>query len=162
MMLSDGNRPGRSEAEERVAVSTARLRARGRDAALLLLDPMFTSEGILEPGDGFLAGLGDAARSAGALVLADEVQSGFGRCGPEMWAFARGGLVPDIVTLGKPMGNGYPVAAVMTRSDVAASLGRGREYFSTFAGSPVAAVAALTVLDVLQDNRDPASSRAVG
>jgi 4-aminobutyrate aminotransferase-like enzyme/Ser/Thr protein kinase RdoA (MazF antagonist) len=160
--LPDGKHPGGPEATARVEAAAARLRARGPEPALLLLDPMFTSEGILEPGAGFLAELGSAARAAGALVLADEVQSGFGRSGPSFWAFARGGLSPDIVTLGKPMGNGYPVAAVLTRSELASTMARSREYFSTFAGGPVAAVAALTVLDVLQDNGIPRRAEQVG
>jgi 4-aminobutyrate aminotransferase-like enzyme len=75
--------------------------------------------------------LAESARRAGALVLADEVQSGFGRSGPLLWSFARTGNAPDLVTLGKPMGNGYPVAAVLTRSDIAAALSASREYFST-------------------------------
>jgi 4-aminobutyrate aminotransferase-like enzyme len=86
-------------------------------------------------------------------VLADEVQAGFGRVGPSMWAFVEGGLRPDIVTLGKPMGNGHPVAAVVTRSDVIAPIARRYAYFSTFAGSPVSAVAALATLDVIAARR---------
>jgi 4-aminobutyrate aminotransferase-like enzyme len=144
-----------------VRAGVQRLAARGHSPALLLVDPMFTSEGIIEPADGFLTALGDSARAAGALVLADEVQSGFGRCG-QMWSFAREGLVPDLVTLGKPMGNGYPVSAVLTRSDIAASLGPGVQYFSTFAGGPVAAAAALAVLDVLQDRAIPAQAILTG
>ena len=82
-----------------------------------------------------------AARDAGALVVADEVQAGFGRTGDHLWSFVGAGLVPDVVTLGKPMGNGYPIAAVVTRSSYVEALGGEAEFFSTFAGSPVAAVA---------------------
>ncbi len=160
--LADGSPATAAGARDGVERAVARLSERGHRPALLLMDPMFTSEGILEPGPEVLPALGAAARAGGALVLADEVQSGFGRTGPGLWSFARAGLRPDIVTLGKPMGNGFPVAAVLTRSDVAASLSVDREYFSTFAGSPVAAAAALTVLDVLQDNRIPESAVRVG
>ena len=97
--------------------------------------------------------LGAAARDAGALVVADEVQAGFGRTGDHLWSFVGSGLVPDVVTLGKPMGNGYPIAAVVTRSGYVEALGDEAEFFSTFAGSPVAAVAALAVLDVIDDGR---------
>ena len=158
----DGRRPGATEAATRVAGAASELSARGHRAALLLVDPMFTSEGILEGAPEFMRELGDAARAAGALVLADEVQSGFGRSGPQLWSFARTGLVPDVVTLGKPMGNGYPVAAVLTRSDIAAAMSGSREYFSTFAGGPVPAIAALTVLDVLQDSRIPERAMVTG
>ena len=160
--LSDGEHPDAAEARQRVDAAVDRLQGRGHGPALLLVDPMFTSEGILEPGEGFLAELGDAARGRGALVLADEVQSGFGRCGPDLWACVQQGLRPDVVTLGKPMGNGYPVAAVLTRRDIADVMAREREYFSTFAGGPVAAMAALTVLDVLQDSRIPQSAVRIG
>lgn len=154
--------PGRADAVERVERAAHELRARGHRPAMLLADPLFTSSGILDAQPGFTAGLADAAHDAGALVLADEVQSGFGRTGPQLWAFALGGLVPDIVTLGKPMGNGHPVAAVVTRREVAASLGERQEFFSTFAGSPVSAIAALTTLDVIEDRRLPAKAVANG
>ena len=105
-----------------------------------------------------------AARDAGALFVADEVQSGYGRTG-EMWGFSRWGVVPDIVTLGKPMGNGHPVAAVITRSDIVDRFGADTTFFSTFGGNPVACAAALAVLDVLEDEdwcRPPSSAMSCG
>ena len=95
-------------------------------------------------------------------MLADEVQSGFGRTGPSMWAFVDSGLRPDLVTLGKPMGNGHPVAAVITRREIAEAMAERYEYFSTFAGSPVSAVAALATLDVLEDRRLPQRAVTTG
>jgi 4-aminobutyrate aminotransferase-like enzyme len=93
----------------------------------------------------------EQTRAAGGLFVADEVQAGHGRLGGELWAFARYGLAPDVVTLGKPMGNGYPVAAVVARGELVQRLAEQTSVFSTFGGNPVAAQAALAVLDVLED-----------
>jgi 4-aminobutyrate aminotransferase-like enzyme len=90
---------------------------------------------------------------AGALWIADEVQGGHGRTGEAMWSFQRLGIEPDIVTLGKPMGNGHPVAAVITRRELLEGLADETVIFSTFGGNPVSAAAALAVLDVLEDER---------
>ena len=91
--------------------------------------------------------------AAGGLWIADEVQAGHGRTGDALWCFERFGVVPDFVTLGKPMGNGHPVAAVITRSDIVAQLVGHTTLFSTFGGNPVSAAAALAVLDVIEDER---------
>jgi 4-aminobutyrate aminotransferase-like enzyme len=90
---------------------------------------------------------------AGGLFVADEVQAGHGRTGEHLWSFVRYGITPDIVTLGKPMGNGYPVAALITRRDLVDRLAETTRFFSTFGGNPVAAQAALAVLDVIEDER---------
>jgi 4-aminobutyrate aminotransferase-like enzyme len=100
--------------------------------------------------------------AAGGLYVADEVQAGHGRLGPELWSFARHGIAPDVVTLGKPMGNGYPVAAVVTRRELAERFPYAGRTFSTFGGNPVAASAALAVLDLLEDERLPERAAAVG
>ncbi len=92
-------------------------------------------------------------REEGALCLADEVQVGFGRVGPDMWAFKLQNIVPDIVTLGKPIANGHPMAAVVTKSSIAKSFVTGMEYFNTFAASPVSSAIGLAVLDVISDER---------
>jgi 4-aminobutyrate aminotransferase-like enzyme len=94
-----------------------------------------------------------ATRDAGGLVVADEVQAGHGRTGTHLWSFAQYGIAPDVVTLGKPMGNGYPVAAVIARQELFDRLKEETEVFSTFGGNPVAARAALAVLDVIEDER---------
>ncbi|MGB8859515.1 MAG: aminotransferase class III-fold pyridoxal phosphate-dependent enzyme [Ilumatobacteraceae bacterium] len=100
--------------------------------------------------DGYLAAAFGHARAAGALCIADEVQVGFGRVGNAMWAFEEQGVVPDIVTLGKPMGNGHPLGAVVTTPEVAAAFANGMEWFNTFGGNPVSCAAGMAVLDVIE------------
>ncbi|HEX2194414.1 MAG TPA: aminotransferase class III-fold pyridoxal phosphate-dependent enzyme [Candidatus Limnocylindria bacterium] len=128
-----------------------RLAGRRHRPAAVFVDAMFTSDGIFAPDASVVAALIDEARSAGALYVADEVQAGHGRGGDGLWAFTAWGLTPDIVTLGKPMGNGHPVAAVVTRGEVADRLAANTTFFSTFGGNPVACVAALSVLDVIEE-----------
>jgi 4-aminobutyrate aminotransferase-like enzyme len=118
------------------------------------------SDGIYVPETAELQLLVERTHAAGGLYVADEVQAGHGRLGPGLWSFARHGIAPDVVTLGKPMGNGYPVAAVVTRRELAERFPYAGRTFSTFGGNPVAAAAALAVLDVLEDERLP--ERAVG
>ena len=101
-------------------------------------------------------------RAAGGLCVADEVQTGFGRIGEHFWGFELDGVVPDIVTLGKPIGNGHPLAAVVTTPEVAASFLTGMEYFNTFGGNPVSAEIGLAVLDVIADERLQAHALAMG
>jgi 4-aminobutyrate aminotransferase-like enzyme len=148
------------QAARRVAAGVSDLDSRGHRAGLLMVDPQFTSEGILDAPAGFVRGLVDGVHAAGGLFLADEVQSGFGRSGPGLWRFATFGVTPDLVTLGKPMAAGLPVGAVITRREIAEAL--GYEYFSTFAGSPVAGAAGLAVLDVLADRRIPERALRIG
>jgi 4-aminobutyrate aminotransferase-like enzyme len=120
------------------------------------------SDGIYTPEPSELQLLVERTHAAGGLYVADEVQAGHGRLGPELWSFVRHGIAPDVVTLGKPMGNGYPVAAVVTRSDLAERFPYAGRTFSTFGGNPVAASAALAVLDVLRDEKLPERAAAVG
>jgi 4-aminobutyrate aminotransferase-like enzyme/Ser/Thr protein kinase RdoA (MazF antagonist) len=149
-------------AVQRVTRAAARLRSAGDPPALVLADSMFTSEGILDAPPGFLRGLRSGANAVGALYLADEVQAGYGRPGPALWRFALAGVVPDIVSLGKPMGAGYPIGAVVTRREIADALAKDYEYFSTFAATPVAAAAGLAVLDLLADRDIPSRAAGVG
>ena len=100
---------------------------------------------------GYLQHAYSHARDAGALCIADEVQVGFGRVGSSMWAFESQGVVPDIVTLGKPMGNGHPLGAVVTTVEIAAAFANGMEFFSTFGGNPVSCATGMAVLDVIAD-----------
>jgi 4-aminobutyrate aminotransferase-like enzyme len=130
--------------------------------AATFVDVGFTSDGIWAVPPERLRSLVDATHAAGGLFVADEVQVGHGRCGEHLWAFARYGITPDVVTLGKPMGNGYPVAAVVTRAELFERFGERRHVFSTFGGNPVAAQAALAVLDVLEDERLVENARRVG
>jgi 4-aminobutyrate aminotransferase-like enzyme/Ser/Thr protein kinase RdoA (MazF antagonist) len=134
----------------------------GGRLAATFLDGSLMSDGIYTPEASELELLLERTHAAGGLYVADEVQAGHGRLGPELWSFARHGIAPDVVVLGKPMGNGYPVAAVVTRRELAERFPYAGRTFSTFGGNPVAASAALAVLDVLDDERLPARAAAVG
>lgn len=136
-----------------VDAALERLAARDIGPAAMFVDPGFTSDGIFAPPSTYLQDAVRKWREAGGLFVADEVQTGFGRPGSHMWGFQVHGLVPDVVTLGKPMGNGHPVAAVITRADIVDRFARSTEWFSTFGGNPVACEAALAVLDVLEDEQ---------
>jgi 4-aminobutyrate aminotransferase-like enzyme len=105
---------------------------------------------IILPG-GYLREAYAAVRAAGGVCVADEVQTGFGRAGTHFWMFETQGVVPDIVTLGKPIGNGHPLGAVITTPAIATSFRNGMEYFNTFGGNPVSCAAGLAVLDVIRD-----------
>ena len=124
-------------------------RLSGRVGALLA-EPILSCAGQVVPHEGYLAGAYHAARAAGALCIADEVQIGFGRVGDAFWGFESMGGVPDLVTMGKPMGNGHPVGAVAATRAVAESFANGMEYFNTFGGNPVSAAAARAVLAELR------------
>ena len=99
---------------------------------------------------------------AGGLYIADEVQSGFGRTGSHMWGYQRHGLTPDIVTMGKPMGNGLPIAGLVARHEVMEDFGRKVRYFNTFGGNPVCIAAASAVLDVIEDEDLQANATSTG
>ncbi|MFZ0968653.1 MAG: aminotransferase class III-fold pyridoxal phosphate-dependent enzyme, partial [Candidatus Acidiferrales bacterium] len=115
---------------------------------------------ILPPG--YLREAYSAVREAGGVCVADEVQTGFGRAGENFWAFESQGVVPDIVTLGKPIGNGHPLGAVVTTPDIAKSFANGMEYFNTFGGNPVSCAVGLSVLDVIRDDELQQNAREVG
>jgi len=129
----------------------ATLATRGHRPAALFIDTGLTSEGILVPPSEYLVEVARRWRAAGGLLVGDEVQLGFGRSGERMWGFERHRVVPDIVTLGKPMGNGYPIAAVVTRAEIVERFSGDTGWFSTFGGNQVACAAGLAVLDVLED-----------
>jgi len=149
-------------AREEVVTAVGRLADRGRRPAALFIDACFTADGILAPPREVCAAMVDSARAAGALYVADEVQSGHGRTGEGLWGFASWDVVPDIVTFGKPMGNGHPIAAVVTRSEIADRFGAQTTFFSTFGGNPVSCAAALAVLDVIEDEGLVANAASVG
>ncbi len=119
--------------------------------ALLMVDTVFSSDGLFTDPAGFLAPAAAAIRAAGGLFLADEVQPGFGRTGGHMWGFQRHGVTPDMVSLGKPMGNGYPVAGLVLQPAVIAEFGAKARYFNTFGGNAVAAATAMAVLSVIEE-----------
>lgn len=128
----------------------ADLRRHGIRPAMLILDSVFTSDGLLPDPPGFLRGAAAAIRQAGGLFVADEVQPGFGRTGQHMWGFQRHDVIPDIVTMGKPMGNGQPIAGLLVTQDAVARFGRDSRYFNTFAGNTVSCAAAVAVLDTIE------------
>ncbi|HEU5405194.1 MAG TPA: aminotransferase class III-fold pyridoxal phosphate-dependent enzyme [Gaiellaceae bacterium] len=130
--------------------------------AATFLDGALMSDGIYTPDRAELRLLVERTHAAGGLHVADEVQAGHGRLGAGLWSFTPHGIAPDVVTLGKPMGNGYPVAAVVTRRELAERFPYAGRTFSTFGGNPVAASAALAVLDVLEDERLPERAAGVG
>jgi 4-aminobutyrate aminotransferase-like enzyme len=129
----------------------ALLQSRGFEPAAFVIDTIISSCGVVEPPPGYLAEVAAIVREAGALFIADEVQPGFGRTGRNFWGFEADGLVPDIVTMGKPMGNGHPVSAVVVRRELVEDFGRNGDYFNTFGGNPVSCAAALAVLDVIEE-----------
>jgi 4-aminobutyrate aminotransferase-like enzyme len=130
--------------------------------AALLVDTVFSSDGVYTDPAPFLAPAVGAIRAAGGLFIADEVQAGFARTGSCMWGFQRHGLVPDIVTMGKPMGNGHPIAGVVARPEIFERFGRDARYFNTFGGNPVSCAAALATLDVIQDEGLQANAARTG
>ncbi len=130
-----------------------RLHDHGIAPAAVIVDGVFTSDGFATAQPELVRTWVDRTHAAGGLWIADEVQGGHGRTGEAMWSFQRYGITPDLVTLGKPMGNGFPVGAVITRSEIARVFADETVFFSTFGGNPVAAAAASAVLDVLADER---------
>ena len=134
----------------------------GIKPAMLIVDTVFSSDGVFVDPPGFLAPAVAAIRAAGGVFVADEVQPGFGRTGDAMWGFQRHGLVPDMVSLGKPMGNGYPVAGLVMQPHVIAEFGAKCRYFNTFGGNAVAAATAMAVLEVVQGEALQANAAAVG
>lgn len=135
----------------RVGEAIATLRARGVGFAGMIVDSILSSDGVQSDPAGLLAPAAQVVRDAGGRWIADEVQPGFGRLGGSWWGFQRHGVQPDLVVLGKPMGNGIPIGAVVGREDVMAAFGRDIRYFNTFGGNPVSIAAATAVLDVIDD-----------
>ncbi|MFA9563519.1 MAG: aminotransferase class III-fold pyridoxal phosphate-dependent enzyme, partial [Acidimicrobiales bacterium] len=138
------------------------LRQRGEGLAAFLCDGIFDSQGCLDAPAGYFAAVYELVRAAGGVCIADEVQVGFGRVGSHFWAFEPQGVVPDIVTLGKPIGNGHPLAAVVTTPEIAASFQTGMEYFNTFGGNPVQTATGLAVLREIQERNLCDQTAAVG
>lgn len=144
-----------------VAGALAQMQAEGVRPAALLIDTIFASDGIFPDPAGFIAPAVELVRAAGGVFIADEVQPGFGRCGV-MWGCVRHGVDPDILTMGKPMGNGHPVAGLMARADLVAEFGKNIRYFNTYGGNPVSAAVGLAVLDVMRDEKLVANSADTG
>lgn len=142
--------------------ATADLERHGYSLCAVIVDSIFSSDGVFAHPATVLTVLADEAHRAGGLFIADEVQPGFGRTGEGWWGFARHGVVPDIVTIGKPMGNGIPVAATVLRREVGQAFGEKVRYFNTFGGSSVPIAAAQAVLDVIRSDQLIAHAHSVG
>jgi 4-aminobutyrate aminotransferase-like enzyme len=145
-----------------VAAAIDDLAAGPHGFAGLIVCPFFANEGFPTLPEGFLAPAVAAVRRAGGLVIADEVQPGFGRLGSHFWGHQRAGIAPDIVTMGKSMGNGHPVAAVVTSPEILGAFRTAFRYFNTFGGNPVSMAAAHAVLDVMEREGLMARAAATG
>ncbi|XP_042215151.1 ethanolamine-phosphate phospho-lyase-like isoform X3 [Homarus americanus] len=130
-----------------------------RKISCFISECMIVNCGIILPPRNYFRLLYNLIREAGGVCIADEVQTGLGRTGEYFWAFEQHGIVPDIVTIGKPLGNGHPMAAVITTREIADALG---EYYSTFGGNPVACAIGMAVLDVIENEKLVQSAKAVG
>ena len=154
------------DAAERYAKTVVRaietLDERGAGFAAFVIDTIASSSGVVEPPPGYLAAVARRVRDAGGLFIADEVQPGLGRTGRHFWGFEADGLEPDIVTSGKPMGNGHPLAVTVARRELVEQFASESGYFNTFGGNPVSAAAGLAVLDVLEDEDLQANALSVG
>lgn len=130
--------------------------------AALIVCPLFLNEGFPAQAEGWLRPAAEAVRRAGGLLICDEVQAGFGRCGSHFWGHQKQGVIPDIVTMGKPMGNGHPVAGLVTRPEIMARFRGSFRYFNTFGGNPVSCAAAMAVLEELQEKNLQANAARIG
>jgi 4-aminobutyrate aminotransferase-like enzyme len=140
----------------------ATLRERGIKPAAFIVDTIMSSAGVITPPAGYLSTVAAKIREAGAFFIADEVQPGFGRTGEHFWGFEADGFVPDIVTMGKPMGNGHPLAATVTRRELVDEFSQHAHYFNTFGGNPVSCAAGLAVLDVIENEKLQQNALDVG
>ena len=134
----------------------------GTGFAALIVCPLFLNEGFPAQAEGWLRPAAEAVRQAGGLLVCDEVQSGFGRSGSHFWGHQRQGVTPDIVTMGKPMGNGHPVAGLVTSAEIMARFRTSFRYFNTFGGNPVSCAAAMAVLDEVQARNLQAHAARIG
>ena len=145
-----------------VAKKIKELDASGIGFAALVVCPYFLNEGFPDTGNGWLKPVAKLVRKAGGLLICDEVQSGFGRIGSHFWAHEKMGVVPDVLTLGKPMANGHPVGGVVTDTETMRAFRSGFRYFNTFGGNPVSCAAAMAVLEEMRENSLMSQANKVG
>ncbi len=145
-----------------VAAAVDRIAERGGRVSAFIAESILSCAGQIVLPPGYLRAAYEPVRAAGGVCIADEVQVGFGRCGTHFWAFETQGVVPDIVTMGKPIGNGHPIGAVVTTPEIARAFANGMEYFNTYGGNPVSCAIGLAVLDVIHDEGLQARARDVG
>lgn len=154
--------PDGTKFADAVAEQIAEHEKSGVGFAALVVCPYFLNEGFPDNPGGWLKPAAEMTRKAGGLLICDEVQSGFGRTGTHMWAHEKMGVLPDVMTLGKPMANGHPVGGVVTRSEILATFRKGYRYFNTFGGNPVSCAAAMAVLEEIEDKQLLANAQTVG
>jgi 4-aminobutyrate aminotransferase-like enzyme len=147
---------------QHVQTMLAALQERGTGIAAFIAESVLGCGGQIVLPEGYLAAAFAHVRAAGGLCIADEVQVGFGRVGSHFWGFETQGVVPDIVTMGKPIGNGHPLGAVVTTPAIAEAFANGMEYFNTFGGNPVSCAVGLAVLDVIEQEGLQAHAQQVG
>ncbi len=145
-----------------VGKALGHIQEQGRNVAAFLAESILSCGGQIVLPEGYLRGAYEQVRAAGGLCIADEVQVGFGRVGEHFWGFELQGVVPDIVTMGKPIGNGHPLAAVVTTPAVAEAFANGMEFFNTFGGNPVSAAIGRAVLGVIQEEQLQENALQVG
>ncbi len=145
-----------------VATAVEQLRQSRHGFAAFFSESILSCGGQIVPAEGYFKYAFQHVRAAGGVCVLDEVQVGFGRVGSHFWAFETQGIVPDIVTIGKPIGNGHPLAAVITTPEIAAAFDNGMEYFNTFGGNPVSCAVGLAVLDVIEQEGLQAHALEVG
>ncbi len=138
------------------------LEASGIGFATLIVCPLFLNEGFPNQAEGWLKPAAEVVRKAGGLLICDEVQSGFGRSGSHFWAHQKQGVTPDIVTMGKPMGNGHPVAGLVTSDEILSRFRHAFRYFNTFGGNPVSCAAAMAVLEEIETEGLQANAAKIG
>ena len=147
---------------DQVAEQIAEHEHSGVGFAALVVCPYFLNEGFPDNADGWLKPVAEVVRKAGGILICDEVQSGFGRTGTHMWAHQKMGVVPDVMVLGKPMGNGHPIAGLVTRREIISTFRKGYRYFNTFGGNPVSCAAAMAVLEEIEEKKLVDNARVVG
>lgn len=152
---------GRKYAQH-VRASVERIKRGNRRLAAFICESLLSCGGQIVLPSGYLEEAYRFVRRSGGVCIADEVQVGLGRIGSHFWGFQLQGVVPDIVTLGKPIGNGHPIGAVVTTPEIAASFDNGMEYFNTFGGNPVSCAVGLTVLDVIEREGLQEHARTIG
>ena len=147
---------------EAVRTCIADMEARGVKLAAMLVDTAFSSDGVVMDPRGFLNEAAKVVRRAGGLFIADEVQPGHARTGGHMWGFQHHGIVPEVVTMGKPMGNGHPIGCLAARHDLMEVFSRQSRYFNTFGGNTVSCAVGLAVLNVISEEKLQDNARIVG
>jgi len=157
-----GQTPSAATDADAVARTLDQMRASGAGVCGFIAESCPSVAGQLMLPPGYLDAVYRHVRAAGGVCIADEVQTAYGRIGTHFYAFEEQGVVPDIVVLGKPIGNGHPIGAVVTTAEIAASFDNGMEFFSTFGGNTVSCAVGLAVLDVVEDEKLQAHAQQVG